>query len=502
MTLVPSHIPGVRSPQVPAAPAAAYLVTNQRGRSRASHPECGSANANAAPRPQTALSVVPSFKAFPGASLSEHRTASRTISGPHVLGTLYRISCPHQRVGFQADPREPPSDDTVVYNAADAPPHDESDRACYVHILTSITADIAVRSSPDWRGAFGTPAVKGTFVKWALQVVCRPHIPVPLEEMAQGCPKGVTDCRSASKGLFEGDLIVYTLAAHLTTVGNIPVKYHFDPEESEDVPIPPIDAMILCIQVVRSDHHSHSVLRSSWSAYVELDSDEDNNFILAADVHDHVVSTTTPVFARMRPPILVLVLLLAILCQSTTAFHFYSTEGFALAPKILLVALPDFEPHHYQMDGVCKVLAGIDLIACTPTGSGKTGYLFLAILVMIAIARDPSLCPGVKFPKNPAIIVVCPTNSIEQQMDKNMADMGITALTITADTVAASRQKKEDIWLTAREDLSMLILGPEQLTSRGFRDLYTKQANVQLCAFIVSSIVSIFCESLYSLLPT
>ncbi|KAJ7626709.1 hypothetical protein B0H17DRAFT_1218567 [Mycena rosella] len=215
MTLVPSHIPGVCSPQVPAAPAAAYLVTNQRGRSRASHPECGSSNANAAPRPQTALSAVPSFKAFPGASLSEHRTTSRTISGPH------------------ADPREPPSNDKVVYNAADAPPHDESARAC-----------------PDWRGAFGIPAVKGTFVKWALQV-------------------------SASKGLFEGDLIVYTLAAHLTTVGNIPVKYHFDPEESEDVPIPPIDAMIL--------------------AYVELESDEDNNFILAADVHDApILIQTTP----------------------------------------------------------------------------------------------------------------------------------------------------------------------------------------------------------------
>ncbi|KAJ7705555.1 P-loop containing nucleoside triphosphate hydrolase protein [Mycena rosella] len=180
---------------------------------------------------------------------------------------------------------------------------------------------------------------------------------------------------------------------------------------------------------------------------------------------------------------------MAILCQSTTAFHFYSTEGFALARKILLVALPNFEPHHYQMDGVCKVLAGIDLIACTPTGSGKTGYLFLAILVMIAIARDPSLCPGIKFPKNPAIIVVCPTNSIEQQMDKNMADMGITALTINADTVAASRQKKEDIWLTAHEDVSMLILGPEQLTSRGFRDLLTHESFYdRVCAFGVDEI--------------
>ncbi|KAJ6618598.1 hypothetical protein B0H10DRAFT_1947447 [Mycena sp. CBHHK59/15] len=41
-----------------------------------------------------------------------------------------------------------------------------------------------------------------------------------------------------------------------------------------------------------------------------------------------------------------------------TAFKFYSESGFALVRKILLTALPTFEPHHYQMDGICKVLDG------------------------------------------------------------------------------------------------------------------------------------------------
>ncbi|KAJ7126642.1 P-loop containing nucleoside triphosphate hydrolase protein, partial [Mycena filopes] len=131
-----------------------------------------------------------------------------------------------------------------------------------------------------------------------------------------------------------------------------------------------------------------------------------------------------------------------------------------------------FEPHHYQIDGVCKILSGVDLVASTPTGSGKTGYLFLSILVMIAIAKKPSLCPGVKFPMNPVIIVVCPTNSIEQQMDTNMADLGIAALTINADTVTAARiAGEQDLWVRAQEGVSMLILGPEQLISPGFRTL-------------------------------
>jgi hypothetical protein len=109
--------------------------------------------------------------------------------------------------------------------------------------------------------------------------------------------------------------------------------------------------------------------------------------------------------------------LLLVCCTiSVATFTFHSPDGFALVRQILLDALPTFEPHMYQMDGVCKVLDRIDLVAVTPTGSGKTGFFFLTILVMIAITANPLLCPSASFPKDPAIVVVCPTNSIEQQM--------------------------------------------------------------------------------------
>ncbi|KAJ6627941.1 P-loop containing nucleoside triphosphate hydrolase protein, partial [Mycena sp. CBHHK59/15] len=163
--------------------------------------------------------------------------------------------------------------------------------------------------------------------------------------------------------------------------------------------------------------------------------------------------------------------------------------GFTLVRSILLEVLPAFQPHDYQMDGICKVLDGIDLVAVTPTGSGKTGYLFLSILVMIAIANTPSLCPSVKFPKDPAIIVVCPTNSIEQQMDINMARMGITALTINADTVSAARLRGHNLWEKAKAGISMLILGPEQLISKGFHDLLAHEPFYdRVCALGVDEI--------------
>ncbi|KAK6988782.1 ATP-dependent DNA helicase Q1 [Favolaschia claudopus] len=154
-----------------------------------------------------------------------------------------------------------------------------------------------------------------------------------------------------------------------------------------------------------------------------------------------------------------------------SAFKFYSESGFNLVRNVLLGVLPNFEPHHYQMDGICKILDGVDLVAVTPTGSGKTAYLFLSILVMMAISKTPSLCPQIKFPKDPAMVVVCPTNSIEQQMDENMAKLGVPALTINSDTVSAARIRHEDLWLKARSGIAMLILGPEQLISKGFRDL-------------------------------
>ncbi|KAF7369592.1 P-loop containing nucleoside triphosphate hydrolase protein [Mycena venus] len=187
--------------------------------------------------------------------------------------------------------------------------------------------------------------------------------------------------------------------------------------------------------------------------------------------------------------LLALLLFLALLSQIVFSFKFHSPQGFTLVRKILLDALPHFEPHDYQTDGICKVLDGIDLLAVTPTGSGKTGFLFLTIIVMIAIANVPSLCPTVKFPKDPVIVVVCPTNSIEQQMDENMAKLGIAALTINSDTISAARIIGEDLWARARAGISMLILGPEQLISKGFRDLLAHEPFYErVCALGVDEI--------------
>jgi hypothetical protein len=86
-------------------------------------------------------------------------------------------------------------------------------------------------------------------------------------------------------------------------------------------------------------------------------------------------------------------------------FTFSSTEGQQLVRKILVDGLP-FEPHNDQIAGVCKTLDGIDILIVSATGSGKTGYFFMVLIVIIAINNNPQLCPSAKFKKDPAMIVL------------------------------------------------------------------------------------------------
>ena len=90
-----------------------------------------------------------------------------------------------------------------------------------------------------------------------------------------------------------------------------------------------------------------------------------------------------------------------------------SDAGRALCKRILEKYLP-YEPHDYILDGVCPVMDGYDLLATTPTGSGKAGYFILLMLVVHEIAADK--IGEKKFPKDPVMIVVLPTKALKKSM--------------------------------------------------------------------------------------
>jgi ATP-dependent helicase YprA (DUF1998 family) len=89
-----------------------------------------------------------------------------------------------------------------------------------------------------------------------------------------------------------------------------------------------------------------------------------------------------------------------------------SSECRALCSRILAKYLL-YEPHDYQLDGICPVMDGFDLLVTTPTGSGKTCYFIMLMLVVREISADATLALGEKeFPKD----IVCPTKALEDDM--------------------------------------------------------------------------------------
>jgi hypothetical protein len=95
----------------------------------------------------------------------------------------------------------------------------------------------------------------------------------------------------------------------------------------------------------------------------------------------------------------------------------YQFKGLCLARKVLRLLMP-YDPHDDQLEGICKMIDGINLMALTRTGSGKTGYFTMYMLFLLALLKNPSIIvPAKKYvPKNPVMVLIFPTNGVEEEM--------------------------------------------------------------------------------------
>ncbi|KAI0258080.1 P-loop containing nucleoside triphosphate hydrolase protein [Gloeopeniophorella convolvens] len=81
-----------------------------------------------------------------------------------------------------------------------------------------------------------------------------------------------------------------------------------------------------------------------------------------------------------------------------------------------------------------------------------------------AIARAPS---SSTLPNNSAMLVICPTKSLEEDLLKSTSKYNVKAVAINMDTLDQARKEKRDLWELARRDADLVFLAPEQLNSRG-----------------------------------
>ena len=61
-------------------------------------------------------------------------------------------------------------------------------------------------------------------------------------------------------------------------------------------------------------------------------------------------------------------------------------EGLRLARELIRPQLPH-DIHDYVLEGVCKAVDGIHVLAVAPTGGGKTGYFYGYILLLKALEK-------------------------------------------------------------------------------------------------------------------
>ncbi|KAI1782679.1 P-loop containing nucleoside triphosphate hydrolase protein [Ganoderma leucocontextum] len=150
-------------------------------------------------------------------------------------------------------------------------------------------------------------------------------------------------------------------------------------------------------------------------------------------------------------------------------FLFSTPAGFRLVRETLATHI-SYEPHDWQLEGVCKMLDGRDLVAILPTGAGKTSYFTMFMLMLVELSQNPSLRnPALPIPCDPCMIIVYPTNGLEEEQAHVFVNVGLKTLVINAETLSVARQSGEDIWLTARIGITMILLSPEQLSTRGFK---------------------------------
>ena len=55
-----------------------------------------------------------------------------------------------------------------------------------------------------------------------------------------------------------------------------------------------------------------------------------------------------------------------------------------------------------------------DVVAISATGSVKSAYIYMLVVILLTLAKNPSIAPvKKKFPADPAVVVVSPTMALE-----------------------------------------------------------------------------------------
>ncbi|KAJ3735283.1 P-loop containing nucleoside triphosphate hydrolase protein [Lentinula guzmanii] len=155
--------------------------------------------------------------------------------------------------------------------------------------------------------------------------------------------------------------------------------------------------------------------------------------------------------------------------MSNALFRFSSDAGLHLCRQLSEKDL-HFVPHDYSLIVATNVLDGVDCLFRSACGSGKTGVLALIALCIGKMGKNPSAIPTAyrsRIPEKPVILVACPTDALEIDLEAKLRSYNVKALAINSDLLADAFKRNEDIWDTAKQ-AEVLLVSPEMLEGDAF----------------------------------
>ncbi|KAH7887349.1 hypothetical protein F5I97DRAFT_1859693 [Phlebopus sp. FC_14] len=103
--------------------------------------------------------------------------------------------------------------------------------------------------------------------------------------------------------------------------------------------------------------------------------------------------------------------------------------------------------------------------------------MFIRLMHLVKyISSHPQTLGTAYFPPDPVMIIVCPTKALEEEMAEKMGRADLSAVAINADTVQAMQKVGRNLFREVLCGVSILLVSPEQLKSKGFERLLNESA--------------------------
>ncbi|KAF5319859.1 hypothetical protein D9758_018457 [Tetrapyrgos nigripes] len=173
--------------------------------------------------------------------------------------------------------------------------------------------------------------------------------------------------------------------------------------------------------------------------------------------------------------------------------RFDTREGRSLLHSLAQKCLP-YDPHDLSLDVTGHILEQKDVFLRTACGAGKTGIIALLAYILPDVCNRSALVPTFTpwYNKDPVILVLCPTDTLELDIEHKLKSMGVQATALNLEILKKAQNSEKqgaerEIWDAAKSS-RVILLSLELLSGDRFHqemDLDNPASSFQTCCSIL-----------------